>query len=167
MFLLLGLAAGCICGLVPAVRMISAHEYWKTGMYVLIAEQAVRQLLPWMSAGAIVFALCGLLVVACARVSRGARSAVAIGYVGLLCAGAVFLGPYLPIVVTVRALCFLIVFCGLLFVFRAERWLRRGRTIVVGIALSCVLVVLTGVRLVFNPKHCQPADGSQFCVNRD
>lgn len=142
-FLLAGLSAGFFFGIVPAARMIFAHEYWKTGMYVLIAEQAVRHLLPWMAAGAIVFVLCGLLVVACARVSRNARSAVAIGFVGLLCAGAVFLGRYFPVVVTVRAMCFLILFCGFLFVFRAERWLRRGRTIVAGIALSCVLVVLT------------------------
>jgi len=143
LFLLAGLSAGCICGIVPAVRTVIAQEYLKTGMYVLIAEQVVQGLLPWMAAGAIVFIVCGLLVLACARVSRGVRSAVAIGYVGLLCAGVVSLGSYLPVVVTVRAMCFLIVFCGVLFVFRAESWLLRGRTIVVGIALLCLLVLLT------------------------
>ena len=50
----------------------------------------------------------------------------------------VFLGPYLPVVLTVRAMFFLILFCGLLFMLRAERWSRGSRTIVVGIALSCV-----------------------------
>jgi choline-sulfatase len=142
-FLLAGLSAGFFCGIVPAARMIFEHEYWETGMYVLIAEQAVGLLVPWMAVGAIVFVLCGLFVLACARVSGGARAAVAIGFVGLLCAGTVSLGRHLPVVVTVREMCFLIVFCGLLFVFRVERWLRRGQMIVAGIAMSCVLVVLT------------------------
>ena len=147
--------------------MINAQEYWKTGMYVLIAEQAVRLLVPWMAAGAIVFTLCGFLVLACARVSRGARSAVAIGYVGLLCAGVVSLGPYLPVVVTVRAMCFLIVFSGVLFVFRAERWLLRGRTIVVGIALFLPACAVDSIRLVYRPGHANRQSGSQFRVDRD
>jgi choline-sulfatase len=142
-FLLAGLAAGFLCGIVPAVRIISAHDYWKTGMYVLIAEHTVRQLLPWMVIGGSIFMFCGFLVLACARVSSGVRFVVAIGYVGLLCAGAVFLRPYLPVVVTVRTMCFLSLFCGFLFVLRAERWPRSSRTIVVGFALSCVFVLLT------------------------
>jgi choline-sulfatase len=142
-FLLAGLAAGFMCGIVPAVRIISAQDYWKTGMYVLIAEHTVWQLLPWMVVGGSIFVFCGFLVLACARVSSGVRSVVAIGYVGLLCAGAVFLVSYLPVVLTVRAMCFLSLFCGLLFVLRAERWSRSSRTIVVGIALSCVFVLLT------------------------
>ena len=48
---LTGLSAGFICGIVPAVRTIIAQEYWKTGMYVLIAEHTTRQLLPWMDVG--------------------------------------------------------------------------------------------------------------------
>jgi arylsulfatase A-like enzyme len=142
LFFLLGITAGFLCGLIPAACSIVSNRYWEAGMYVLIAEQVVRHVLTWMSAGGFVFAVCGFVVAASTRKSAAVRTAGALGAVALLLTAAVLLGPRLQLVSAACVSGFLVLPCAVLFVPRVWQWLRGRRTAVVGSALACLLVLL-------------------------
>ncbi len=143
LFFLFGITAGALCGIIPTACSVSAQRYWATGMYVLIAEHAVRNLLIWMSAGGIVFAVCGLIVAVGARKSVAVRTAGAVGAVALLCVAAVLLGSRLKPVSAACASGFLVLPCVALFVPHVWPWLRGRRTAIVAAALCCLFVLLT------------------------
>ena len=111
-------------------------------MYVLTAEHAVRNLLIWMSAGGIVFAVCGLIVAVGARKSAAVRTAGAVGAVALLCVAAVLLGSRLKPLSAACASGFLVLPCVVLFVPHVWPWLRGRQTAIVAAALCCLFVLL-------------------------
>jgi len=139
---LIGLLAGFLCGIVPFLRIVFEQNYLKTGMYFLIAEQAVLHLGPWMAVGAIVFVVCAVIVAMLEGFSRGVCFAAAVLYCGLLLAGVFLLAPRLPGAALARVVFFLVLPCAVLFLPRAGSWLQRRRTIIVTTALPCLLVLL-------------------------
>ncbi len=142
-FFLAGLVAGSGGGMASALRTIWAHAYWSAGMYGLIAEQVLRQLLLWMGVGSTVFVLCGLIVAQCERLRAPARCAVCAVYVGLLCAGLFFASQYLPAGSSARVVLFILIPCVLLCLSRTGQWLLQRKSPVVGAALVCLLVLLS------------------------
>jgi arylsulfatase A-like enzyme len=164
MFFLTGLLAGFLCGIVPFLRTVLEHNYFKTGMYFLIAEQGVSQLAPWMAAGAIVFVLCGVIAVALGRFSRAVRLVAAVVYAGLLCAGVFILAQRLPGAASARAVLFLVVPSALLLFSRAGIWLQRRRTVIVASSLPCLFVLLAVFAWFGTQPFRSPQAGPSFVL---
>lgn len=141
-FLLAGLVAGWVCGMLPALDTIRVHEYWQTGMYGLAAEQVMRHLPLWMGIGGIVFALCGLITALCARVSIGLRAAACAIYIGLLCACLYYARPYLSPAAARCAVVFVILPCALLCLPRVRRGLLDRKNLIGVCVLPCLLILL-------------------------
>jgi arylsulfatase A-like enzyme len=140
---LTGLAAGWVCGMIPAIAAISAHAHLKNGMYVLAAEQMVRHLLPWMAAGGVAYALCGLSGILHRRGSSPLRIAYPVVSISLLCAALLFAGSRFSSTEILCAVCCVVLPSALLCAPRARSWVLRHQRSIPAAALACLLVALS------------------------